>query len=107
MQIRGREVDFRITRLKDAAAMDSALQKMGRAEKKLNERANSGMANVIEAFQDYIRLIRDFFVDATGTDVLEGCQDVVEARDAYYSFLDEVGRQKNAALAPYSEDRLR
>jgi hypothetical protein len=28
MQIRGREVDFRITRLKDAAAMEKALDHM-------------------------------------------------------------------------------
>lgn len=107
MQINGKDVDFRITRLKDAAAMDSALKKMGRAEKKLHEDANAGKTDVIETFRRYIRLMQDFFLDATGMDVLEGCEDVEEARDAYYSFLDEIRKQKEAALAPYSAERLR
>ena len=33
MQIRGREVDFRITRLKDAATMEKALDHMAESEK--------------------------------------------------------------------------
>lgn len=107
MQINGKEVSFKITRLKDAAAMDSALKKMGREEEKLNADAKSGKADVIKTFERYIRMMRDFFLDATGVDVLDGCEDVEEARDAYYSFLDEVRRQKDAALAPYSNDRLR
>ena len=32
MQIRGREVDFKIGRLKDAAAFEKALDNMGKAE---------------------------------------------------------------------------
>lgn len=107
MQINGKEVDFRITRLKNAAAMDCALKKMGRTEKELNADAESGKADVIKTFERYIRMLRDFFQEATGVDVLEGCEDVEEAREAYYAFLDEVKRQKDAALAPYSEDRLR
>ena len=107
MQIRGIEVDFRITKLKDAAAMDAALKKMACAEEKLNTDAKSGRADVIKTFERYIRMMRDFFLDATGVDVLDGCEDVEEARDAYYSFLGEIKRQKDAALAPYSEDRLR
>ena len=38
MQIRGREVDFRITRLKDAAAMEKALDHMAESEKKINRK---------------------------------------------------------------------
>lgn len=38
MQIRGREVDFKITRLKDAAAMEKALDHMTESEKKINHK---------------------------------------------------------------------
>ena len=38
MQIRGREVDFKIGRLKDAEALEKALDNMGVNENKINRK---------------------------------------------------------------------
>ncbi|MFQ9208933.1 MAG: hypothetical protein ACLR3S_07120 [Clostridium fessum] len=75
MQIRGREVDFKITRLKDAAAMEKALDHMTESEKKINHKGK-----LTEIMSATIDLFRNFVKEATGEDVLEDCDDVEEAK---------------------------
>ena len=47
MQIRGREVDFKIGRLKDAAAFEKALDKMSKTEKVIKARVGHTFPNSI------------------------------------------------------------
>ncbi|RHT94355.1 hypothetical protein [Clostridium sp. AM27-28] len=101
MQIRGREVDFRITRLKDAAAMEKALDHMAESEKKINRKGK-----LTEIMSATIEMFRNFVKEATGEDVLEDCDDVEEAKNAYIEMLCEVSKQKEEALG-FSMDKIK
>ena len=101
MQIRGREVDFRITRLKDAAAMEKALDHMAESEKKINRKGK-----LTEVMSATIEMFRNFVKEATGEDVLEDCDDVEEAKNAYIEMLCEVSKQKEEALG-FSMDEIK
>lgn len=101
MQIRGREVDFRITRLKDAAAMEKALDHMAESEKKINRKGN-----LTEVMSATIEMFRNFVKEATGEDVLEDCDDVEEAKNAYIEMLCEVSKQKEEVLG-FSMDKIK
>lgn len=99
MKINNVEVDFSITNLKHAEAMELALQKMGKTEERIKK--EDARMKVSKVMGDMIQMFRDFFVDATGSDVLEKCEDFMDARKAYTEFLEEIKKQKAAALAPY------
>lgn len=101
MQIRGREVDFRITRLKDAAAMEKALDHMAESEKKINRKGK-----LTETMSTTIEMFRNFVKEATGEDILEGCDDVEEAKNVYIEMLCEVAKQKEEALG-FSMDKIK
>lgn len=101
MQIRGREVDFRITRLKDAAAMEKALDHMAESEKKINRKGK-----LTEVMSATIEMFRNFVKEATGEDVLEDCDDAEEAKNAYIEMLCEVSKQKEEALG-FSMDKIK
>lgn len=101
MQIRGREVDFRITRLKDAAAMEKALDHMAESEKKINRKGK-----LTEVMSATIEMFRNFVKEATGEDVLEDCDDVEEAKNVYIEMLCEVSKQKEEALG-FSMDKIK
>lgn len=101
MQIRGREVDFRITRLKDAAAMEKALDHMAESEKKINRKRK-----LTEVMSATIEMFRNFVKEATGEDVLEDCDDVEEAKNVYVEMLREVAKQKEEALG-FSMDEIK
>ena len=101
MQIRGREVDFRITRLKDAATMEKALDHMAESEKKINHKGK--LTKIMSATID---LFRNFVKEATGEDVLEDCDDVEEAKNVYVEMLCEIAKQKEEALG-FSMDKIK
>ena len=93
MQVYGKEIDFKIGRLKDAAALETAITNMGEAEEQV--RKETKLVKVMSRMND---MFRQFFIDATGVDVLEECGDLEEAKRAYYEFLGEVGKQKDALI---------
>ena len=101
MQIRGREVDFRITRLKDAAAMEKALDHMAESEKKINRKGK-----LTEIMSATIEMFRNFVKESTGEDVLEDCDDVEEAKNVYIEMLCEISKQKEEALG-FSMDKIK
>ena len=101
MQIRGREVDFRITRLKDAAAMEKALDHMAESEKKINRKGK-----LTEVMSGTIEMFRNFVKEVTGEDVLEDCDDVEEAKSVYIEMLCEIAKQKEEALG-FSMDKIK
>ena len=93
MQIRGKEVDFRVSRLKDAAALEQAIDNMGKKEEEI--RKEKTLTAVISKTNE---MFRQFFIDATGTDVLEDCEDLQESKETYTEFLRGVGEQKKSIL---------
>ena len=99
MKIRGKDIDFKISRLEDAGKFEMALKNMEQTEEKIKEK-NS----LPEILKGMICMFQTFFKDATGVDVLEGCDDVMEAKTAYYEFLNEVKVQREAILTFTSED---
>ena len=101
MQIRGREVDFKIGRLKDAAAFEKALDKMSKTEKEVNKKGT--LSEIIAA---EIEMFRDFVKESTGEDVLEDCDDLEEAKGAYIDMLLGIKKQKERLLG-FSMDEIK
>ena len=101
MQIRGREVDFKIGRLKDAAAFEKALDKMSKAEAEIKKKR---MFSEIIAAE--IEMFRAFVKESTGEDVLEDCDDLEEAKGAYIDMLSGIKEQKEALLG-FSLDKIK
>jgi len=97
MQIRGREVDFKIGRLKDAAALD----KMSKTEKEVNKKGT--LSEIIAA---EIEMFRTFVKESTGEDVLEDCDDLEEAKGAYIDMLLGIKKQKETLLG-FSMDEIK
>lgn len=110
MQINNMEVDFKISRLKDAAAFEQALQNMQAHEEEMKpeiSKIGEGNASLTVVITELLDMMHRFFIDATGVDVLSGCEDVDEAVQAYQDFLVEVEKQKSITLAAYSPDRIK
>jgi len=101
MQIRGREVDFKIGRLKDAAAFEKALDKMSKTEKEVNKK--EALSEIIAA---KIEMFRAFVKESTGEDVLEDCDDLEEAKGAYIDMLLGIKKQKETLLG-FSMDEIK
>lgn len=78
MKIYGKEVDFKISRLKDAENFEMALRELETAEKKIGE----GSGTLKEVFEKGITMFKKFFLKATGEDVLGECSDFEEAKEA-------------------------
>lgn len=87
MKVYGQEIDFRITRIDDAQRYKAALDEMQKDEQKLQKLKRSDLAVFLKS---YIEMFQKFFINATGVDVLAGCNDAQEAHDAYISFLREI-----------------
>ena len=101
MQIRGREVDFKIGRLKDAAAFEKAFDKMSKTEKEVNKKG--ALSEIIAA---EIEMFRAFVKESTGEDVLEDCDDLEEAKGAYIDMLLGIKKQKETLLG-FSMDEIK
>lgn len=103
MQIYGKEVDFKISRMKCAAAMELALREMEATEQEINAGKGKSLSKVLTQIND---MFRQFFIKATGEDVLADCDDVEEAQAAYFKFLEDIKAQKASLLTPYSPDSI-
>lgn len=103
MLINGKEVDFRISRLEDASRLELALRNMEAAEKKIKA---SKTKSLTEALKSMLDMLRKFFIDATGTDVLADCTDVAKAKEAYTGFLKDIETQK-ASVITFSLDDIK
>lgn len=104
MQINNVEVDFKISRLKDAAAFEKALNNMAASEKKVSAKNGRKLSEVI---LDTINVFQNFFKDATGQDILADCGDLEVAKSCYMQFLTEIQVQKAAVLEPFDPDSIR
>lgn len=101
MKVYGQEIDFRITRIDDAQRYKVALDEMKKDEQKMQKLKSSDLAVFLKS---YIEMFQKFFINATGVDVLAGCNDAQEAHDAYISFLREIKLSKTKIASFTIED---
>ena len=106
MKINNVEFEFNISSLKQAGALELALDHMSEKEKKINKKKTNPKSRLTEVLSDTLDMFRQFFIEATGADLLQECDDVREATGIYYKFLDEVKKQKETITKPYSTDRI-
>lgn len=107
MKINNVEFDFKVSRLRDAEAMERALQNMEKRELEVKALADKKDVKLTEIIRGTLGLIRDFFVDTTGIDVLGDCYEIEEATKIYQQFLTEIEKQKIETMLPYSPDRIK
>lgn len=106
MKINNVEFDFKISSLKHASAMETALEQMDKKEKEINKKKTNQKTKLTEVLSDTLGMLRQFFLDTTGADVIGECDDVAEATGFYYEFLEEVEEQKKSITEPYSTARI-
>ncbi len=104
MIINGKEVDFKISNKRHAAKYNEALKEMGTAEERIKNIDQTDLVAVLDAV---INMFRNFFITATGTDVLEDCDDTDEAKTAYIEFLSAIKEQQNKFVAQFSLERIK
>lgn len=104
MVICGKEVNFKISNKKHAARLGNALKTLEKGEEKVRSMDTKDLFEILDVF---IGIFRKFFIDATGVDVLENCEDAEEAKEAYLQFITDVNEQKKKFLSPYSLDRIK
>lgn len=101
MTVNGKEIDFKITRVGDAEKFSAALKVMEKDEEELQKKKDVKMSLFLRS---YIKMFSRFFINATGVDVLEGCDDAQEAQEAYLDFLKEVNKSKTKIMRFKAED---
>lgn len=104
MIINGKEVDFKISNKRHAKKYNEALKEMETTEKRIKKTNQTDLIVVLDAV---INMFRNFFITATGVDVLEDCEDADEAKTVYIEFLTAIKEQQNKFVAPFSLERIK
>lgn len=105
MKINNKEFSFDPYELSDAENMEKALDVMGEREQKIKEmEAQQGKIPLSTVIRAVIDMFQCFFKEATGTDVLEECTNLVQAKEAYNQFLKEIEKAKKDAK--FSTNRI-
>ena len=91
MKLRGTDIDFRYTRAADAERLTKATDRLRERSEEMEKAAEAGWGPNVKTT---INVFREYIHTATGKDLLEGCDDLGVAEEAYYDFMDEVDRQK-------------
>lgn len=104
MIINGKEIEFKLSIKSHAASFENALIKIQEKEQDLVNIEGKSLEWVID---NVVNMFRTFFIDATGVDVLESCEDAEEAQQAYLDFLAEIQKQKNKIISAYSPKRIK
>ena len=97
MQVNGKEVDFKISRLEDASKFELALQHMQETEKKIQTDAQKG-GSLSQIIKMTIDMFIAFFTEIGIKQVIAGCKDLEEAKRTYLEFLREIAKQKKEVL---------
>ena len=92
MTINGIDIDFKITKISDAEKFETAIKNLAVNEQKARLKCNDG--SLVTALKSSIEVIQIFFVEATGVNVLAGCDDLQFAKETYDRFLAEIEEQK-------------
>lgn len=105
MKINGVEIDFKVSNISHARNFQKAVNDMGKAEKNISQMKDKGsLEAVLSALKD---MFVQFFITATGVDVVGTCEDIEEMENMYNDFLEEIKKQKEKVLSPFSLDRIK
>lgn len=104
MNINGVELEFKLSNISHARNFQKAIDGMAEAEKKIK---NMGNAKLDEVLGEVKGMFKNFFVTATGKDVVGDCEDTEEMVNMYNEFLAEVKKQKEKVLSPFSMERIK
>ena len=96
MTLNGKDIDFKITRAKDAEAFRIAVEAFAAAAGEFERAAREGKQTIGGLIERRIGLVRDFFLTATGEDVLADCDDMQLADETYMKFISLVNEQSKA-----------
>lgn len=110
MKVNGIEFEFDASDSACIEKFEKALDKMGEAEKALGEKHKSGKLKQHEFLKGYCELLSDFFVNATGTDVLKGITSVNKATQYYYDLLNQIkesGQKTMNLISKYDPKRIK
>ena len=111
MQINGKEIKFNIMKKSDAKRFEAALKTMGKHEseikKKMTANGEENKTELSSILDEFIEMFREFFTTATGEDVVGDCDDAVEVRAMYETFLAEIVKQKKSFLSASSLSRIK
>lgn len=105
MKINGVEFEFDIHDIDQSEAFENALEQLGKSEDTI--KAASAGNKMSEVNRAFIAMFKDFFVTATGVDVIGNCRNSVAASEAYYAFIEAIGAEKGKLTAKYSGNRVR
>lgn len=100
MILRGKEILFHYAKVADAERLTAATKRLQERADELEKSAKEGWGSNVKTTID---VFREYLNTATGQDILEGCDDIMEAEDAYYDFLGEVKQQREAYEARRKE----
>jgi len=105
MKINGVEFEFDIFDIDHSESFEKAVDQLSWSEKKLQDASKTKkMSDMNRAMLD---MFKQFFITATGTDVLADCKNSMTAQNAYYEFCGIVGEAKLEITTKYSPKRVR
>lgn len=93
MQLNGHEIDFDYTRVQDAENLTKAARGLAEKTEAAQKAVQAGWGDSVK---ESIAMYRDYLETATGKDILEDCDNIDTAEEAYFCFLAEVQGQKEA-----------
>lgn len=104
MNINGVEFEFKLSNISHAKKFQKAIDGMAEDEKKIKNMRNAKLDETLGAVKD---MFVNFFVTATGKDVVGDCEDTEEMVSMYNEFLEEIKKQKEKVLSPFSMERIK
>ena len=105
MKINNVEFEFDIFDLDQSESFEKAIDQLSLSEKKIHEASKTKkMSDMNRAMLD---MFKEFFVTASGTDVLAECKNSMNAQNAYYEFCEIVGESRMAIITKYDAKRVR
>lgn len=104
MVINGKEFNFSITKKSDAQKYEEALKALEKKEKEISKMNGSSL---IEIYNKMEEMFSEFFMIATGVNVIEGCEDITDMQDAYFEFLEIVKEQSEKMKQQFGLERIK
>lgn len=104
MDINGKKINFVISKKSNAKKFEQALKEMEKREASIRNNEHPELSDLLDEVLD---MFKQFFIEATGVDVVGDCDDATEVKEMYEEFLGAVKKQSNAFTRPFSLDRIK
>jgi hypothetical protein len=105
LKINNVEFEFDIYDVDNSERFEEAIEKLSESEEAVKKATETQKMSVVN--KAFIGMFKQFFINATGVDVLADCKNSKTAEEAYSEFLDEIGKMKGQLLTKYDTKRVR